>query len=181
LSTIHRLIAAARASIVLNAALFQLGWWACILLAADDRPAPAALALAAIVAIHVLTHAAPLRALRLALACLAIGALVEPILVALGVIAYRPTGLTWGQVPPWMIGLWALLSTTLGVSLRWLSGLPLLGVALGAAGGAVSYAAGARLGALVLPSAWSLWVIAAAWGAALPALVWLSRRWEGDR
>ena len=180
MNTAHRL-SAARVPILLNAALFQLGWWACILLAANDRTVLASLALAVIVSIHVLTHAAPVRALRLALACLAIGALIEPILVALHVIAYRPSGVTWGQVPLWMIGLWALLSTTLGVSLRWLSGQPLLGFAFGAAGGALAYGAGARLGALMLPSAWSLWVIAAAWGAALPVLVRLAHHWEGGR
>ncbi len=181
MNTAHRLTAVAPAPILLNAALFQLGWWACILLAANERTVLASLALAVVVAIHVLIHAAPVRALRLAFTCLAIGALIEPMLVALHVIAYRPTGITWGQVPLWMIGLWALLSTTLGVSLRWLSGHPLLGFAFGAAGGALSYGAGARLGALMLPSAWSLWVIAATWGAALPVMVRLAHQWEGDR
>ena len=177
----HRAIGAARASILLNVALFQLGWWACILLAANDRTGLASLALVVVVSIHVCLQAAPVRAVRLALACLAVGALVESVLVAAHVTAYRNTGVTWSLAPPWMIGLWALLSTTLSVSLRWLLNHPLLGIAFGAAAGALAYGAGARLGALILPSAWSLWVIAAVWGAALPGLLRLAARWNENR
>jgi Protein of unknown function (DUF2878) len=164
----------ARYPIVLNVGLFQIGWWACILSAANNRSAQAALALAAIIAIQILLHVAPVRSLLLALVCLAIGAVIETMLVALHVTAYRSPEFMLGLAPVWMAGLWALLSTTFDISLRWLRGRHLLGFTLGAGAGALSYAGGARLGALVLPSGYSLWVIAAVWGLALPLLIQLA-------
>jgi hypothetical protein len=163
-----------RSSILLNVGLFQVGWWACILSAANDRALQAALALAGIVSIQVLIHVSPARSLLLALACLGLGAVIETILAALHVSAYRSAGFMLGLAPAWMAGLWALLSTTLDVSLRWLRGRWLLGFTLGAAAGALSYAAGARFGALALPRGYSLWVIAAVWGVALPLLIQLA-------
>ncbi|MBS0388940.1 MAG: DUF2878 family protein [Proteobacteria bacterium] len=171
----------ARFSLLLNAALFQAGWWACVVSAAQQRAVQAALALAGVVAIQILLHAAPLRALWLALACLALGAVIETLLVALHVTAYPHAELVLGLAPAWMAGLWALLSTTLDASLRWLQGRRVLGIALGAGAGALSYAAGARLGALVLPGAHALWVIAAVWGLALPLLFELARWLERAR
>lgn len=163
-----------RSRIFLNVGLFQIGWWACVLLAANNRAMQAALALAAMVAIQILIHVSPVRSLLLALVCLSLGALIESILAAAHVTAYRNAGFMLGLAPAWMAGLWALLSTTLDVSLRWLRGRWLLGFALGAAAGALSYAGGARLGALTLPRGYSLWVIAAVWGLALPLLIQLA-------
>jgi hypothetical protein len=164
----------ARTSILLNVVLFQIGWWACVLSAANNYAVQAALALAAIVAIQILIHVSPVRALLLALVCLSLGAAIESIFAAAHVTAYQSADLMLGLAPVWMAGLWALLSTTLDVSLRWLRGRWLLGITLGAAAGAMSYAGGARLGALSLPRGYSLWVIAAVWGLALPLLIQLA-------
>ena len=177
MSAFHYSVARARSSVLLNIGLFQAGWWACVLSAAHHRAAQAALALAAAVAMLVVIHVAPLRTLLLALYCLLLGAIIESAFVASHVTAYPGSMASMpGHAPLWMAGLWALFSTTLDVSLSWLKGRALLGSTLGAAAGALSYAAGARLGALVLPSRYSLWAIAAVWALVLPLLVEFANR-----
>jgi len=160
---------------LLNAVLFQAGWWACVLAAANHRAALALLALAGVVAIQVLLYPAPARMLRLALLCLGLGAVIESAFVALRVTAFPHDQILLGLAPAWMAGMWALLATSLDASLRWLQQRALLGSAFGAAAGPLSYAAGARLGALALPGPRSPWVIAAVWAVAFPLLLRLAR------
>ncbi len=70
-----------------------------------------------------------------------------------------------------------MFSTTLNISMQFLPGRPWLAAAFGAFGAPLSYAAGARLGALVLPHRTAALALqGAGWTLILPALMWLSQR-----
>jgi hypothetical protein len=72
-----------------------------------------------------------------------------------------------------MVALWMLFATTLSSSMAWLAGRHRLAAVLGAVCGPLSYAAGARLGAIELPphALASFAGIALVWGLAMPALL----------
>jgi hypothetical protein len=162
-----------------NVALFQAGWLACVLGAANGVPAIAPLVAAAVVARHAWTSPAPRRELALAgLAC-AIGAVFDSALAASGLILYREGTVVNGAAPYWIVALWALFATTLNRSLAWLHGRYALAAALGAVAGPLSYWAGARLGALELVQPAAAFVaLAVGWAALLPGLMRLARSVE---
>ncbi len=76
-----------------------------------------------------------------------------------------------------MLSLWAAFATTLNHSLRWVMHRPLVATLLGAIGGPLAYLAGAKLGALHLPSLQTaLPLIGVAWGIATLALSLIAMR-----
>jgi hypothetical protein len=166
--------------LLLNAALYQAGWVACVLAAANGMPWIGPLVAAAIVAWHLARARDARLELRLvALAALA-GALFETALLRSGWVDY-PGGAAWlGMAPVWMVVLWGLFATTFNVSLRALRDRPVVAAILGAAGAPAAYYAGARLGALelVAPAA-ALGAIALGWAIATPALLRAARRLDG--
>ena len=163
---------------VLNMALFQLGWWCAVLGAAHQHVLLGPCVIALVLLLYIVPNRRRVQALALVLVALALGAAGEVSLRALGMTAFPPGPPSIAGVPVWMIALWGLFATTLTSSLRWLQGRWLLGSLVGAVGGSLSYVAGAKLGALDLPASASLWVIALLWALALPLLSALARRWE---
>jgi len=72
-----------------------------------------------------------------------------------------------------MTTLWALFSSTLNVSLRWMRGRTALAIVFGAIGGPLAYLAGEKLGAMQLVAQpHALLALASGWAM---AMFWLSR------
>lgn len=170
------------AAIALNVALFQLGWWCAVLGAAHRHFLLGPGVIALVLLVHGVLQRRRAQAMALVLAALAFGVVGEVALHALGMTAFDVgssslAGSILG-VPAWIIALWGLFATTLGSSLQWLQGRWIAGGLVGAIGGALSYGAGAKLGALRLPSAASLPAIALLWALALPLMSALERRWH---
>jgi hypothetical protein len=163
-----------------NFALFQLGWFACVLSAAQGHPWIGTGVAAAIVAWHVWSAPRPSEELYLVSQVVLIGALWDSLLVMLGWINY-PTGtLLSGTAPHWILALWALFATSLNVSMRWLK--PRLGLAavLGALCGPLSYWAAVRLGAVqFVHPARAIIALSLGWSLIMPALMLLSQRYDG--
>ncbi len=158
-------------AIVSNIALFQLGWFACVLGAAHGLPWAGALIAMLIVAWHVARASTPQRELALVAGAALLGAVFESALVQTDLVRYSAGVLIEGGAPYWMIALWALFATTLNVSLRGLRGQPWLAAVLGAVGGPLAYFAGARLGALEFAAAGAALVaIGAGWAVLTPLL-----------
>jgi hypothetical protein len=156
--------------VLVNIVLFQLGWFACVLGAANGYAREGALAAALIVALHVARAPRPKREAALALAAALLGLVFESALVWAG----------WVRVEDgiyWLVALWALFATTLNESLRMLQTRPWIAALSGAVGGPLAYCAGARAGALdfVQPAA-MLAALAVGWAVATPALLSLARR-----
>jgi hypothetical protein len=163
-----------------NIALFQIGWFACVLSAAHGMPWIGALTVAAVVARHVFEARHPRRELALIGTAAAIGAMFETLLAQSGWVRFTSGVLFAGVAPYWMVSLWALFATTLNVSLRSLRPHPVLASILGAVGGPLAYYGGARLGALEFAAAGAaLAAIAIGWLVLAPALLSAARRLDG--
>src|SRR5690606_21972150 len=101
------------ARLVTNFALFQAGWFACVLGAAWGQPwTGAALALAA-AAWHVARAARPGGELALVLIAAAFGAAFDSMLAASGWLVYASPAPWAGLAPVWIVALWACFATTL--------------------------------------------------------------------
>jgi hypothetical protein len=167
-------------SLIINAALFQAGWFACVLGAAHGLPWIGAVAAGFIIAWHLARAAQPTRELALVAVAAVLGALFETLLVQTGWVRFETGVIVEGAAPYWMVALWAIFATTLNVSLRSLRPHWWLATLLGAIGGPVAYYAGARLGALEFGAAGAaLTAIGIGWAILTPALLGAARRLDG--
>jgi hypothetical protein len=167
---------------LVNYALFQAGWFACVWAGAHGRVWPGPAAVALIAAVHFACVSDRAGEAKLVAALLLAGPWVDWVLVRAGALSYpHPTPPAW-PAPAWILALWALLAMTLRHCMGWLAGRRRLAAALGALGGPLSYAAGARMGALSLgPGLGAVLEMSAAWGLAMPAMAWLAARGERGR
>lgn len=167
-------------TVLMNFLLFQAGWFACVLGAANGYPMTGTAVALSIVIVHVMRAARPRTELVLVLVAAVLGGAWDSALIGLGWFAY-PTGMLHPQMAPhWIIVLWMVFATTLNVSLRWLKTRPLLTVPLGAVGGPLAYYAGHALGAVSIPNMIpALGAQGIGWALLLPVLVWLSLRLDG--
>jgi hypothetical protein len=171
-----------KSSMLANAVLFQLGWFACVLGAARGQPWAGTVLAVCIVAWHIRCAARPADEIRLLALAVLIGAVWDSLLVTLGWIAYPSGTLLSGAAPYWIVALWALFATSLNVSMRWLKQRWWLAVLLGAVCGPLSYWAAVRLGAVefVRPVR-AIVALLLGWSMIMPALMLLSQRYDGFR
>lgn len=116
--------------------------------------------------------------------CSLLGPWLDWLLVRWGAYAYVQPAAPLTPAPAWIIALWALLAMTLRHCLGWLGRRPGLALFFGAVGGPLSYAAGARMGALKFgePLGWACALMGVGWGLAMPFLFRLAgppRRADG--
>ena len=163
---------------LINLALYQAGWFACVLGAARGHAwAGASLALA-LVAVHLFLMRDRAREARLLLAAAGLGLALDSLQLNLGVFRYPSGTPLAGLAPPWIIVLWLQFATLLHFGLSWLSRRYLLAAALGFVGGPLSFWGGARLGAIEFASPLAYLALGCVWALAMPALVWLGDRLE---
>ena len=145
---------------LVNAGLFQLGWFACVL---GGNSLWLLLAGGALLA-HLLWISRSLAQVRLIAVVCVLGSTVDGLLLNAGVFAFKQAGVL---IPFWLVLLWALLAITLNHCLAWTAKPLWRAILLGAIGGPLSYYAGQRLGAVQFPL--GLW----------PTLLGLSLLWAG--
>ena len=145
---------------LVNAGLFQLGWFACVL---GGNSLWLLLAGGALLA-HLLWISRSLAQVRLIAVVCVLGSTVDSLLLNAGVFAFKQPGVL---IPFWLVLLWALLAITLNHCLAWTAKPLWRAILLGAIGGPLSYYAGQRLGAVQFPL--GLW----------PTLLGLSLLWAG--
>jgi hypothetical protein len=164
-----------------NFVAFQIGWFACVLGGANQLPWLGAVAALVVVAFHLWQLPRPVSELSLILTAMVLGAVLDSLPVALGLVEY-PAGMVFsGLAPYWIIAMWALFATTLNISLSWLKGRFVLAAVLGAIAGPLAYYGGSKLGGMVFlePKIWGLGILALNWSVAMPLLVYLSERFNG--
>jgi hypothetical protein len=162
---------------LLNFALFNAGWFACVLGGAHGRPVAAVAAAGAVIGLNLRWLSADrARDLRLCVAAALIGFCVDTVHLGLGVFALIGAPLFPRLCPVWLVALWALFGTTLRGSLNWLAGRYALAALLGAVAGPLSYEGGAALGAVTMhPNrVFRLTALAVGWAVVMPLLVWLA-------
>jgi hypothetical protein len=138
-----------------NFLLFQAGWFACVMAAADGQLWLGPLAVLGVVVLHLAFVTQPehrRRELGYIIAVGLLGLLADTGLGWLGATHY-PTSEEVGGLslaPPWIVALWVLFATLPHHSLSWLTKRPWLSVVFGAFGGPLSYLAGVRMGAVAV-------------------------------
>jgi hypothetical protein len=163
-----------------NFVAFQIGWFACILSAANHWPWAAVFASLAVVVVHLYRARDPRAEGKLILAAGLIGAVWENALALGGLTGFHDGVLLNGTAPLWMVAQWMMFATTLNQSLAWLKPRLRLAAALAAVGSPLSYLAGERFGAIVLLERdAALIALAAGWAVLAPLLLHLARRWNG--
>ena len=159
-----------------NFALFQAGWFACVLGGVRGEMWWGPIAVAAIVLLHLITLSRPdlrIRELVFILVVGTVGTGLDTVLRGLEVTAY-PTSPPGVLVPPWIAALWFLFATLPFHSLGWLRGRPALAFVLGAVGGPLSYFGGLRMNAVdVGPEPLWTWVgLGVEYALVTPLMLW---------
>jgi hypothetical protein len=161
-----------------NFILFQIGWFACILGAANNQVLWPVLGTLAYLAIHIWRSEYPKLELMLILKAAVFGVAADTLIANLGFLNFEDAWPSAYLSPLWMWTLWALVASTINGSLSWLRGRAVLGAVLGAIAGPLSYEAGIRMGA----GSWGpngqfggLVLLAIVWGLAMPLLLYWSR------
>ncbi len=120
------------------------------------------------------------RELRLLGIAVAGGYMIDSSMVIMGVIGFPDDAQFGGPSTIWMSLLWANLAmnTRCGLVFGWLDGRPWLAMALGALTGPLAYLAGARVGAVDLPSGKlvAFGALAVTWALAFPLIYLLRER-----
>ncbi len=160
---------------ILNIVGFQVGWTASILAARHDVWWAALIIVALVAFANLAFDRDRLTTVRVAMVVALIGAPVDALLVAFGLLTFEP-----GFAPflLWVFALWLNFALTLGVSMRWLHGRWALCVVLGAIGGPMTYFGGLKLGAIGMHEqvALSIAALAVSWGVLLPVVVFVAGR-----
>lgn len=166
--------------IVLNFIAFQLGWFACVLGAANGHVLAGTLVVGAVVGLHLaLARRALPEALLIAVAAV-VGLVWDSAQVASGLMRYPTGNFAPGLAPYWILAMWALFATSLNLSLAWLRHRPWLAALFGGLGGPLAYLAGERLGGLEMPDPLlALGAQALGWAVLLPMLTRAATRLNG--
>ena len=165
-----------------NFAAFQVGWFSCVLSAANGMPWLGLLVVSVIVTLHIRMAVQPVYEVQLLVLSVVMGLVFDSLLVSSGWVKY-PSGMVLSGIAPyWILAMWALFSTTLNISMAWLKKSLLLASVMGAVFGPLSYLAGQRLGAIELVDFISSMIaLAIIWAVVMPILVFVAGRFDGAK
>ena len=168
---------------LVNYTLYQIGWFACVLGAASQRPWTGCLIGMILVGVHLALSVERVLEVQLVVLATAVGAAVEMIQIAAGTYRFTSGTVNDALPPPWLLAMWAQFATTFRFSLRSVVTRPVLAVLFGAAGGPIAFIAGERLGAVTLlpPQAQSLLRLSISWAIALVVFSAVVRRIAPER
>ncbi|WP_228160573.1 DUF2878 domain-containing protein [Marinobacter bohaiensis] len=157
---------------VTNFALFQVGWFACVLFPGVG----AALLALVIVGAHLaFVSQSRIAEARFILLGTAVGSLLDGLWFRLDVLAEPGTLPLW--TPIWLVGLWAVFMTTLAHSLAWVGERRWLPYVLAPLAGPFAYWSATRLGDVRFPETLpSLIALAIGWLIVFPALLAIKQR-----
>ena len=163
---------------LVNYALYQAGWFGCVLGAAWRHPWIGLAVALALAAAHLLLSRERAIEVRLMLLAAAVGFVVETAQLAAGTYRFPAGTIAESLPPPWLLALWLQIATAFRYSLRRIVSPLVPAVLFGAIGGPVAFLAGARLGAVeFLPPVTSgLLRLSLAWMAALALFSVATRR-----
>lgn len=166
--------------IVINFIAFQIGWFACVLGAANDMPWLGALIAIPIVFWHLSQASNKQQEIRLIILALAIGPILDQALLTFGFSVFPQHDIASLILPSWMLALWVIFATTLNVSLRWMRGKTLVAIIFGAVGGPLAYLGASKLGAIQFNHFnTSMLLLSIGWAMITPLLLMLSIKFDG--
>ncbi|PLX99572.1 MAG: DUF2878 domain-containing protein [Desulfuromonas sp.] len=168
---------------LVNITLYQVGWFCCVLGAAWGYPLSGGLAALALSVLHVALVEDRKPEIKLMLAAMLIGIVVDTGQQAFGIFAFKtdPAWPLW--LPLWIFVIWAQFATLFHFALNWLRKSYLLAALFGGIGGPLAYYAGVRLGAATFPAEITMSIVSLAvcWAVVTPFLVFLSGKFAPSR
>ena len=161
------------AHILWNIASINIGWFACVLGAANGYTWLGPVFVAALVAIHLNLIPARRRELATLAAAGLFGYAIDSVMVLAGVFDFPVQARVGAPSTVWMVALWVNFAMALNVALHWLQHRYLLAALLGGIGGPVAYFSGTRFGGLLAPAGITvlLGAVAVQWAIATPLVV----------
>ncbi len=162
--------------LLVNAVLFQAGWFACVFAAHQTWLLAVPLL---VLLVHFLWTSSWAAEGRLVASVMLFGCALDTFLLNLGVLDFGTDSLL---LPAWMALLWALLGSTLNHSLRWSAKPWWRASLLGAIGGSLSYLGGGKLAGVSFPhgETGTLLLLALIWAGVLPLLHGFARLYRQD-
>lgn len=167
--------------ILVNFVLFQLGWFSCVLMAAQGLPG-VGIIIALLLACIQLFLADNRKSLLILIAIVTlIGSAWDSVMTSTGILVFDTGMIVSFLAPGWIVAMWLMFSTTVNVSFHWLYGRYWLAMLLGAICGPITYQAGAALGAVVIPdNLLANSVIALGWALLMPLYIKFAEMFHVD-
>lgn len=164
---------------VTNLLSFGIGWFACVVGAANGTPSYGIAVAAMLLALNILVAEDPVHEARVIAAVGAIGFVLDTVLAFFGVFVFDPrtSNPSW-LCPLWLVALWMMFGSTLTASLAWLATRRAVAAIIGAIAGPLSYFAAAKMGGLAIPErvAPRVAILAIVWAFVLPGLLKVADR-----
>jgi len=133
---------------LINFTLFQIGWFACVLSAANQLALIGLVVAILIMVIHIKLSTSRYSEIILLITAMAIGTVWDSAIVVMGWLSYESGMFSSYFAPYWIIAMWGLFATTVNVSLSWMKDNTLLATIFGGIVGPLAYYAGFKLGAV---------------------------------
>jgi hypothetical protein len=164
---------------VSNLLSFGIGWFACVVGAANGTPSYGVAVAAMLLALNILVAEDALHEARVIVTVGASGFVIDTILASAGVLVFDPrmSNPSW-LCPIWLVAIWMMFGSTLTASLAWLATRTAVAAIVGVVVGPLGYFAAAKMGALAIPAAIAPRVatIAIVWAVVFPGLLRFANR-----
>jgi hypothetical protein len=167
-------------NLILNFAVFHLGWLACVVGAASNMSLLGSLVAILLIAVHLFRVADFRTEFYLIVAAMLIGFIWETLLLSQQWLAYAGASLGSSLAPYWLVIMWALFATTINASMAWMKDRWLLAVVMGAIFGPMAFIAGEKLGAVeFLDNQRALIALSFGWAILMPLILWVAAKING--
>jgi uncharacterized protein DUF2878 len=164
---------------VTNFLAFGIGWFACVVGAANGTPSYGIAVAAMLLAVNILVAEDALHEARVIVTVGALGFVIDSMIALAGIFVFDPhtSNPAWLS-PIWLVALWMIFGSTLTALLAWLAARGAIAAIVGAIAGPLSYFAAAKMGALAIPApvAPRSAIIAIVWAVVLPGLLRFANR-----
>lgn len=163
-------------NLLINFIGFQVGWFACVIGAAQGYTLLPVLCALSIVFFHLFRNTTYVELYIIVVASV-IGFVWETFLVNSGWLSYSVTGDSILVAPVWLVAMWALFATTINHSMAWLRSRWVLASLMGAVFGPLAFIAGENLGAVqFIDRHLALLALALGWALLMPLLLWIAEK-----
>ena len=156
-----------------NVVSVQVGWFACVIGAAQGFNWFGPVVVAALVVIHLALVAERRRELATLAAAGLFGYAIDSLMVLASIFDFPAQARLGAPSTVWMVALWVNFATALNVALYWLQRRPASAALLGAIGGPMAYYGGTVFGALLAPAGATVLIagVAIQWALATPLVM----------
>jgi len=167
--------------IAVNFISFQIGWFSCVLMAANNTPEIGVIITLLLVLLHLFISNRKVNTLALIFLVTVIGSTWDSVLTQQNILVYTSGVLVEYMAPIWIISIWLIFATTLTVTFKWLYGKYWSAMVLGAIFGPLAYLGGSELGAVMIPDMLTaMLALSIGWALLMPLLIWMAEYFQDN-